>query len=306
VAFSREKQALVEGADVIICTPGRMLAHIQQNYIRFESLEYLVLDEADRMLDMGFYDDIMRIVSELPAKRQTLMFSATMPPKIREMARKILKNPEEITIALSRPADKVLQGAYVISEHQKIPLAISLLSSKKLNSVLIFCSTKSATKTLSRELTMRGLKNEAIHSDLEQQNREKVLLSFRNKETRILVATDIVSRGIDVEDIEMVINYDVPHDAEDYIHRIGRTARAASDGIAITFISENDQRKFQSIERLLGYAVYKAPVPAEIGPSPEYNPAKFRPVSTRGKSGGGSDRRKTGKNQRRGRSTGKS
>jgi superfamily II DNA/RNA helicase len=281
ISFDLEKKSLSEGADVVICTPGRMIAHLNQGYVKLDGLQFLVLDEADRMLDMGFFDDIMKIVSYLPKERQTLMFSATMPDKIRLLARKILQDPVEINIAVSRPADKVLQVAYVTYENQKIPLALSLLKGNRLRSVLIFCSTKSSTKSLSRELKRTGLRVEEIHSDLEQQDRERVLLEFRNHSLNILVATDILSRGIDIEDIDLVLNFDVPNDGEDYIHRIGRTARAASEGMAITFISEKEQRKFMDIESLLGASVFKSPLPDDLGPGPEYKPGAHRNDSRR-------------------------
>jgi superfamily II DNA/RNA helicase len=268
ITFELEKKSLIEGADVVICTPGRMIAHINQGYVNPRDLQFLILDEADRMLDMGFFDDIMKIVSYLPERRQTLMFSATMPDKIRLLARKILKKPVEINIAVSKPADRVLQVAYLVYDSQKIPLALELLKGERLRSVLVFCSTKSSTKSLCRDLKRAGLNAEEIHSDLEQPVREKVLLDFKNKTLGILVATDILSRGIDVEDIDLVLNYDVPHDGEDYIHRIGRTARAASEGMAITFISEKEQQKFRAIESLLGSEVYKSPLPSTLGPAP--------------------------------------
>jgi superfamily II DNA/RNA helicase len=201
------------------------------------------------------------------------MFSATMPDKIRLLARKILNHPIEINIAVSRPADKVLQVAYVLYENQKIPLAVSLLKDNRLRTVLIFCSTKSSTKSLTRELHRTGINVQEIHSDLEQADREKVLLDFRNRTLNVLVATDILSRGIDIEDIDLVMNFDVPNDGEDYIHRIGRTARAASEGMAITFISEKEQGKFASIERLLGSPVFKTALPPELGSGPEYKPS---------------------------------
>jgi superfamily II DNA/RNA helicase len=244
-----------------------------------------VLDEADRMLDMGFFEDIMQIISYLPKERQNLMFAATMPKEIRELARKILVNPVEISIAISKPSERVLQGAYVVYETQKIPLLLSLLSARKLQSILIFCSTKSSTKILNRELRKTGLAVSDIHSDLTQDEREQVLLDFRNRKLNILVATDILSRGIDIEDIDLVINYDVPNDGEDYIHRIGRTARAASEGVALTFINDNSMGRFGLIERLLGSPVFKIPVPAEFGDAPTYNPDKKSSGFKRGNAG---------------------
>ncbi len=277
IEYAQEKTALTQGADVIICTPGRMISHLNHDYVNVSGLEYLILDEADRMLDMGFFEDIVRITSKLPKKRQTLMFSATMPEQIRLLARKTLNAPEEINIAISKPAEKILQIAYVVYNTQKIELVKYLLKTKDLNSILVFCSTKSATKDLSRALKLEGFGVEDIHSDLEQRQREDVLLRFKSKETNILVATDILSRGIDIEDIDLVVNYDVPHDGEDYIHRIGRTARAEADGVAITLINQEEQIKFQAIEELLEKEVYKAQLPVHLGEGPEYNPVKPKP-----------------------------
>jgi len=281
-SFNKEKQALSEGADVVICTPGRMIAHLNMGYVQVKQLEYLILDEADRMLDMGFYDDILKIISYLPKKRQNLLFAATMPYKIGELARKILHNPKEITLALSKPAEKIKQLAYVVHDEQKIPFIKQLLKEKNLRSVLVFCSTKSSTKQLSAALKKTGLSVEEIHSDLEQVTRETVLQRFKSRDLNILVATDILSRGIDVEDIDLVLNFDVPHDGEDYIHRIGRTARAAAEGLAITFINVKDQSKFAEIEKLLGYAVEKATVPDEFGDTPAYSPREHRGTGRQG------------------------
>ncbi len=276
-AFIQEKKALSVGADVVICTPGKMLAHINMGYVKFQGLKYLILDEADRMLDMGFYDDIMRIIGALPAKRQNLLFSATMPHKIREMARRILHQPAEINISISKPNEKIIQLAYVVYDTQKIPLVKYLLLKKTFSSVLIFCSSKISVKELNRQLQKTGLPVDEIHSDLEQGKREEVLMHFKSGRLQILVATDILSRGIDIDNIGLVLNYDVPHDGEDYVHRIGRTARAAADGTAITFISVKEQRKFASIEKLLGKPVPKAAVPEQFGEVPAYTPATFVP-----------------------------
>jgi superfamily II DNA/RNA helicase len=289
--FSREKQALSEGVDVVICTPGRMIAHLNLGYVKVSELQYLILDEADRMLDMGFFDDIMKIISHLPEKRQNLLFSATMPKKIRDLARKILHHPEEINIAISKPPEKIRQEAYVVYENQKIPLVKYILHDKPRKSVLIFCSTKLNTKQLSRELKRTTLAVEEFHSDLDQDTREKVLLSFKNHKLNVLVATDILSRGIDIEDIDLVINYDVPHDGEDYIHRIGRTARAESDGHAITFVSEKEQNKFHAIEELLGIPVSKVSLPEQLGDTPAYHPRKFK--------SGGNGKRRFGGNRKK-------
>ncbi len=271
-SFTTEKKALSTGVDVVICTPGRMIAHLNMGYVKMQSLKYLVLDEADRMLDMGFYDDIMKIISFLPKKRQNLLFSATMPMKMREMARKILHEPVEINIAVSKPPEQIVQEAFVVYEPQKIPLIKDILSKRDFQSVIVFCSKKHNVKQLASTLKRARFSIEEIHSDLEQAQREQVLQDFRNKKLKILVATDILSRGIDIEDIDLVINFDVPNDGEDYVHRIGRTARAASEGTAYTFISEAEQRKFAQIEELLGHAVTKAQVPEQFGETPAYNP----------------------------------
>jgi ATP-dependent RNA helicase RhlE len=272
-AFVQEKKALSAGADVVICTPGKMIAHINMGYVKLKGLKYLILDEADRMLDMGFYDDIMRIINELPAKRQNLLFSATMPHKIREMARKILHDPAEISISISKPNEKITQLAYVVYDTQKIPLVKHILHQKTFSSVLIFCSSKLSVKQLTRDLKRTSLAVDEIHSDLEQDKREEVLMHFKSGRLNVLVATDILSRGIDIDNIGLVINYDVPHDGEDYVHRIGRTARAAAEGTAITFVSVKEQRKFAAIERLLGKPVPKETVPEQFGEVPQYTPS---------------------------------
>lgn len=291
-SFSREKQALTEGADIIIGTPGRLIAHLNMGYVNVSNLKCLVLDEADRMLDMGFYEDIMKIISYLPEKRQNLLFAATMPVKIRELIRKVLNNPMEVNVAVSKPAEKVLQVAYHVYENQKVPLLKHLLQGKHLRSVIIFCSTKSKAKEVSKALKVTGSTLAEIHSDLDQKEREKVLMNFKNRSINILVATDILSRGIDVEDIDLVINYDVPHDGEDYIHRIGRTARAEAEGIAITLISEKEQRKFQQIEQMLGKPVMKSTLPVHLGESPSHNPERAGGRETRKFGGGGRNRNK--------------
>lgn len=291
-SFVTEKKALSSGVDVVICTPGRMIAHLNMGYVKMQALKYLILDEADRMLDMGFHDDIMKIISFLPKKRQNLLFSATMPMKMREMARKILHHPVEINIDVSKPPEQIVQEAFVVYEPQKIPLVKDVLRRKDFQSVIIFCSKKQNVKQLSSELKRANFSIEEIHSDLDQAKREQVLLDFRNKKLKILVATDILSRGIDIEDIDLVINYDVPHDGEDYIHRIGRTARAESEGTAYTFISEKEQQKFAQIEELLGHPVTKATVPQQFGPTPAYNPRAGRSSSGGRGHGGGKARQK--------------
>jgi len=275
--WARQKTALTTGSDIVIATPGRMIQHLTMGYVDFSSLEYLILDEADRMLDMGFYDDIMKIAKLLPSDRQTLMFSATMPPKIRELAKKILTNPAEVNIAISKPAEGILQAAYMVYDTQKIPLLNYLLKEKEIPSVLIFSSRKQTVKELVQSLRRNGFNANAIHSDLEQSEREAVLREFKNRNIQILVATDIIARGIDIEKIDLVVNFDVPRDAEDYVHRVGRTARASTQGVAITLINENDQIDFYKIERLIEKDIYKIPLPPELGEGPEYRaPAMFK------------------------------
>jgi ATP-dependent RNA helicase RhlE len=285
--FVAEKKALQTGTDIVICTPGRMIAHLNMGYVQFKQLQFLVLDEADRMLDMGFTDDINKIINAIPAKRQTLLFSATMPEKIRQLARKILVDPTEINIAISKPPEKIVQKAFVVHEPQKLPLLKDVLKNVQFKSALIFCSRKHSVKSLTRELERAKFKIAEIHSDLEQAQREDVLNGFTSGRIPILVATDILSRGIDIDTIDLVINYDVPRDAEDYVHRIGRTARAEADGMAFTLVSPIEQNKFAIIEKLIGKEVEKAPVPEEFGPTPEYKPQ----LRSKNRGGGGGGRK---------------
>ncbi len=288
-SFDQQKAALTGGTEVIVATPGKLLSHLNLGYVALKGLEFLVLDEADRMMDMGFIDDINRIVQFLPKDRQTLMFSATMAPPIRELAKHILHDPAEITIALSKPAEGVKQEAYVVHEPQKAPVLEHVLRTNEATSIIIFAGRKVEVKNLARHLIKRGFDAQAMHSDLEQGEREQVLLDFRNRKLRILVATNVVSRGIDIDDIDLVINYDVPRDPEDYVHRVGRTARASKKGQAITFISEVDMREFGRIEKLIGYAVQKLPLPGGFGEGPEYRPdakAKHSNGNRRGPGGG--------------------
>lgn len=270
--FVAEKKALQSGADIIVCTPGRMIAHLNMGYVSMKGLQFLVLDEADRMLDMGFQDELTRIIKALPVKRQTLLFSATMPPKIRQLARNILHDPAEINIAISKPPEKIVQKAFVVHEEQKLPLVKHLLKSTPYKSALIFCSRKQNVKQLARTLKHAGFSIEEMHSDLEQAQRESVIGGFTSGRIPVMVATDILSRGIDIDTIDLVINYDVPHDGEDYVHRIGRTARAEADGMAFTMVGEKEQNKFAAIEALIGKEVQKADIPIELGPGPVYNP----------------------------------
>lgn len=271
-AFEREKRALTDGANIIIATPGRFMSHLNMGYVKLDSVQHLILDEADRMLDMGFVDDIMKITNYLPKKRQTLLFSATMAPKIRTFANKLLTNPEQISISLAKPAEGVTQGAYLVYDTQKNNLIKAILTENEYSSVIIFVGTKIKVKELERDMQRAKLKAKAIHSDLDQLEREDVLRNFRSKKLQILVATDILSRGIDIEDIGLVINYDVPNEPADYIHRIGRTARASSKGVALTFINEYDQAKFKDIETLIEKPVNKIDLPEGVGKGPAYNP----------------------------------
>jgi superfamily II DNA/RNA helicase len=271
--FDTERNALKGNTNIIVATPGKLISHLKMGYVQFNDLQYLILDEADKMLDMGFYEDIMNIISYLPKKRQTLMFSATMPPKIRKLASQILQNPNEITIELSKPAEGILQAAYLVYNEQKTALIGYLIANKpEYESILIFTSTKSNVSTIVRKLRGNNFSVEGISSDLEQDERENVLSRFRAKRTRVLVATDVISRGIDIKDIHLIINYDVPHDAEDYVHRVGRTARAEATGVALTFINQDDMYRFKRIETLIETEIIKMPVPPQIGESPEWNP----------------------------------
>lgn len=285
-----QKKALTSGADIIAATPGRLLSHMNMGYVDFSHIKYFILDEADRMLDMGFNKDIIKIAKSMPDKKQTLMFSATMPENIRKLSKALLKNPEQINIAISKPADNVLQVAYNVYDSQKIPLITSLLKGKtSYKKTIIFSSSKKAVSVIARALTKAGMKSKGVSSDLDQKEREQALKDFTNGTIPIIVATDVLSRGIDIKDINLVINYDVPPDPEDYIHRIGRTARANTTGVGITFITEKDQVRFSRIEKLLGEPIRKTPLPAELGKGPEYNPkAQKRHFSGRkgGKKGG--------------------
>ena len=289
-----QKRGMLMGSDVVIATPGRMISHIQNSGIDLSHVECLILDEADRMLDMGFSEDIMKIVSYMPKERQTIMFSATLPPKIREMARTILRNPAEVNIAISKPNEAIDQSAYVCYENQKLGIIRSLFAEETPERVIIFASSKLKVKEVTKALKQMKLNVGEMHSDLEQAQREEVMYEFKAGRINILVATDIVARGIDIDDIRLVINYDVPHDSEDYVHRIGRTARANNDGVAITFVSEKEQGNFKNIEKFLDRDIYKIPVPEELGEAPEYKPRAFDGGGRRGGRGNG---RKPGGNK---------
>ena len=308
--WDKQRKALETGADIIIATPGRLIAHIQLGYVDFSKIDYLVLDEADKMLDMGFSDDIMNIVEKIPKKRQTLLFSATMPNKIREFAKRILTDPEEIRLAVSKPAAGIDQQFYLAYDQQKLPLLVHLIetSVKPVLSMVLFTSKKSEVNTIVRALSKLGQEARGISSDLEQDDREVVLRDFKNKAFPILVATDVLSRGIDIDNLTHVVNYDTPRDAEDYVHRIGRTARAATTGTAITFISDQDQNRIVAIEKLIEREVDKQSITEGLGmgKSPEFDPKRFgrrrddrggpRSGGSRsgGRSGGGRDRRDGG------------
>ena len=275
--WDQEKVALTKGNDIIVATPGKLIAHLRMGYVDFTGIRHLILDEADRMLDMGFFDDIQKIISYLPEKRQTLMFSATMPPKIRELAKEALVDPAEINIAMSKPAEGVLQAAYLANDDQKIPLIHSLIADKpEYQSILIFSATKKSVAEIAKSLKKQKFSVEKISSDLEQRDREEVLGQFKARHIRVLVATDVLSRGIDIKDISLVINYNVPGDAEDYVHRVGRTARAASTGVALTLVNRDDMFRMKKIEDLIESEILKLPVPADLGESPAWNPG-YRP-----------------------------
>jgi superfamily II DNA/RNA helicase len=282
--WGQQKTALTKGADIIIATPGKLISHLNLGYVKFDTIKYLILDEADRMLDIGFYDDIVKIISYIPKERQTLMFSATMAPKIRILASKILVNPKEINIAISKPAEGVLQAAYLCYDNQKIGLINHLISENPdYNSILIFCSTKKKVNELAISLKKNKFQAEAISSDLEQDKREEVLQGFKSKRTRILVATDVLSRGIDIKEINLIINFDVPQDAEDYVHRVGRTARADATGVALTLVNEKDMFYFHRIEQLIERQVFKIPMPEKLGEGPEWKTPAHKSKSQKGK-----------------------
>lgn len=273
-AFVTQKRALEAGADIVIATPGRLIALMNSKTVDFGRLQHLILDEADRMLDMGFLGDIMRIISNIPENRQTLLFSATMAPEIRKLASKILKNPEQINIAISKPAKDIDQQAYVVYDTQKLPLLVSVVKDETYKSIIVFSSSKDNVKNIERELNKHKCGAKGFSSDLDQSAREALMNQFKAGKVRVLVGTDVISRGIDVTGIDLVVNFDCPPDPEDYIHRIGRTARAGSAGTAITLINQRDQRKFYRIESLIGADIPKKEIPEELGKGPEYTPQK--------------------------------
>ena len=268
--YDQELRSMRMGADVLIATPGRLLSHLKVGNLDLSRCSFFVLDEADRMLDMGFVDDIMKIVQQLPKDCQRIMFSATMPKKIRDLAVQLLHNPVEVQIAVSRPAEKIHQMAYVCYEPQKLKIIQHIFQNGNLQRVIIFSGKKERVKEVTRKLKSMHINCDQMHSDLSQAERDEAMFRFKAGQTDVLVATDIVARGIDIDDIRLVINYDVPTDSEDYVHRIGRTARADRDGEAITFISDTDIYRFQSIEHFLGKEVEKLPLPEGLGEAPEY------------------------------------
>lgn len=273
VAWEQQRRGLEMGADIVIATPGRLLSYIKLGTVDLSQVSYFVLDEADRMLDMGFYDDIMQIYKQLPPTCQIIMFSATMPPKIRTLAETILKNPEEIQLAISRPPETIMQTAYICYDAQKIKILEDLFSKARPQRVIIFASAKVKVKELANTLSRMNFNVAQMHSDLEQAQREEVMKDFKNGKIDILVATDVVARGIDINDIRLVVNFDIPHDPEDYVHRIGRTARGTNgEGLAITFVSPEEQSGFKRIEDFLGKQVYKIPIDPSFGETPEYKP----------------------------------
>lgn len=294
IRYEQEKRGFEHGASIIIATPGRLISHISLGNIDLSRVSFFILDEADRMLDMGFSEDIMQIERNLPKNRQTIMFSATMPEKISELAKTILTDPVEIKLAVSKPAEKIRQQACICYEAQKINFLKSLFSKKKPQRVIIFAGSKLKVKDLAISLKRAGYVVGAMHSDLQQSERDEVMYEFKSNKIDILVATDIVARGIDIDDIQMVINFDVPHDAEDYVHRIGRTARAGADGAAITLVSDKDTPNFRKIEQFLGKEIERLALPEELGEAPSYN------KGGRGRRSNGKDNSRSGQGRRRG------
>ena len=295
IRYEQERRGLALGADVIIATPGRLISHISLGNVDLSRTSFFILDEADRMLDMGFYDDIMQIAKQLPESRQTIMFSATMPDKIQKLASSILRDPVEVRLAVNKPAEKIVQTAYVCYETQKLGIIKSLFKETKPERVIIFSSSKMKVKEVAAAFKRMKLNVGEMHSDLDQSQRDVVMREFKSGRIDILVATDIVSRGIDIDDIRLVINYDAPRDCEDYVHRIGRTARAGADGCAITFVAVDDQSRFAAIEEFIGREVHKLPLPEGLGEAPEYNPKK-----NNGRNGKGGRGRGRGGNSHRG------
>jgi ATP-dependent RNA helicase RhlE len=274
IVYEQQRRGIQNKVDILIATPGRLIAHLTSGVLKLDHIKYLILDEADRMLDMGFMGDIMRIIRDIPVHRQTLLFSATMPGPIRKLANSILKNPEQVNLATSQPAEGINQQLYKVHNDQKSKLVTLLLKNGNYTSTIIFANTKDEVKRLNRELRAANIKVSAFHSDFEQNEREKILLDFKNRDLPVIIGTDALSRGIDVEGIDLVINYDVPSDPEDYIHRIGRTARAETTGTAITLVNERDSRKLKTIEQLIGKEITQNVLPPELGEAPVFRDRK--------------------------------
>ena len=283
--WETQSRALKSGVNIVVATPGKLISFINNKQLSCDTIKTLILDEADRMLDIGFYDDILSVIKKLPKDRQTLLFSATMPPKIVKLSKEILTDPVQIAIAISKPAEKILQASYLVHNENKLSLLKYLIKDKpKYKRIIVFSGTKKNISKMVGGLNRAGIAATGISSDLDQKKREEVMLAFRAKKIRVLVATDVISRGIDVKDIDLVVNFDVPRDAEDYVHRIGRTARAAAEGVGITFINDDDMRNFAAIEKLIEKEITKLPTPTSIGPSPDWDPKKR---SFKGRGGGG-------------------
>ncbi|MEM7370289.1 MAG: DEAD/DEAH box helicase [Bacteroidota bacterium] len=294
-SWERQRFAVTNGADIIVATPGRLITLLALNLVNFDHLEMVILDEADKMLDMGFFEDIMKIISYTPEERQTLMFSATMPRKIRELAKKILKNPQEVNLNLAKPAEGISQSAYMVFDQQKIPLLEHLIKVKEIDSMIIFASSKASVDLIELKLSRLNYDVRAMHSDKSQEERQETLREFKNKKFPIIVGTDVLARGIDIDNLSHVLNFDVPHDAEDYVHRVGRTARASKTGEAITFITPRDQHKFVRIEQLIETDIPKPQVPESLGEAPIYNP------KSRGHGRGSHPRKRNNQNRNRNR-----
>lgn len=305
IRYEQEKRSMQSGADVIIATPGRLISHISLGNVDLSKVSFFILDEADRMLDMGFSEDIMQIAKMLPDSRQTILFSATMPDKIQQLAKSIMHDPVEVKLAVSKPAEKIKQSAYICYETQKMGIIKSIFAQEKPERVIIFTGSKMKTKDLAIALIRAGYNARAMHSDLVQSERDEVMYLFRSQQIDILVATDIVARGIDIDDIQLVINYDVPHDEEDYVHRIGRTARAGRNGRAITLVSEKEQPEFKQIERFLEKEIEKNPIPEQLGEGPVYSgKSTGRKPSGKGSQRGSDGKKGAGKGSRKGKKQG--
>ncbi len=306
--YEQELRGMAKGADIIVATPGRLISHINLGNVDLSRVSFFILDEADRMLDMGFYNDIMTIAGKLPKERQTMLFSATMPQEIRKLAANILTDPLQITLSLAKPAEGITQEAFICHEGQKMGIIKSIFEKESTERVILFASRKNKVKEISLALKKRGFNVGEMHSDLSQSERDEIMFQYKSRKIDIIVATDILARGIDIDDIRIVINYDVPRDCDDYIHRVGRTARANTKGRAITFISEEDQQYFKRIEDFMEQEVTKVPLPAELGEAPEYSPSKGGHSGKSGrnnKGGHGGEKRSHGRKDKRRRKGGK-